>query len=825
MINDRPIKKVNLHIFVIFFSVIIGVFVTIAILYNTALQEEQQRLRETAQSQARLLGAVASFDKIYSNDYPEGALAATLSQISDAHSQYEGFGKTGEFVLARIEDNQIVFLLRHRHEDMDIPVPVQWDSNLAQPMRLALQGESGTIIGLDYNGETVVAAYEPVPELDMGIVAKINLTEIQKPYIQAAFYSSLVAFVIAIGSALMSHRLTSSLEEQVIKSEELYRTLVQTMNDGLVMKNAEGEITFANTSFCKLLNYPLEQVVGRHFTDFFDQENQAIYNKNMNMQNHDNKVVYEITYSGSGNRQVPTITSTRTLIDDTGNKKFSITVITNISDKVEREREQQLAAQRWESTFNAINDSLCLVDLEGRLERCNLTAIRLLGKPRQEIEGKLCWEVFYNTTNMPEKCPHAIMLETKKRASAVSEILGRWFDVVVDPIFDNDGELVGAVHTMYDITEKKLAFEAERRQLQRVNSLHEIDQAIISSLDLQLTLNVVLDNIISQLGADAACVLTLSPANQLIHTNNRGFYYPEADKHTRLRLGEGIAGQVGLNRQSIYIPNINDTDVPEKFIDYMTRENIVAYFGVPLVAKGVLQGVLEVFHRSPLDPDNDWLGFLETLAGQTSIAIHNAILFNDLEKTKVNLELSYIKTLEGWVRALDLRDHETEGHTKRVTKLSVKLASQLGMSDKDLKDFTNGALLHDIGKMAIPDYILHKPGPLTDDEWEIMKQHPVHAYHFLLNIEYLRPSISIPYCHHERWDGTGYPRGLKGDEIPFAARVFAVIDVWDALLSDRPYRKAWTKEKALVHIKEGAGTHFDPEVVEAFLKMIGSQQS
>jgi HD-GYP domain-containing protein (c-di-GMP phosphodiesterase class II) len=211
--------------------------------------------------------------------------------------------------------------------------------------------------------------------------------------------------------------------------------------------------------------------------------------------------------------------------------------------------------------------------------------------------------------------------------------------------------------------------------------------------------------------------------------------------------------------------------------------------------------------------------FLETLAGQIAIAVDNAFLFQDLQRHNFQLSLAYQTTLEGWSRALDLRDKETEGHTQRVTEMAVHLATDMGIGEGPLMDIRRGALLHDIGKMGIPDAILLKSGPLTDDEWEIMRRHPLYAYELLSPITFLQPSLDIPYCHHEKWDGSGYPRGLKGEEIPLAARIFAVVDVYDALRSDRPYRLAWPEEEVLEHIKFLSGTHFEPAVVEAFLKM------
>jgi putative nucleotidyltransferase with HDIG domain len=230
--------------------------------------------------------------------------------------------------------------------------------------------------------------------------------------------------------------------------------------------------------------------------------------------------------------------------------------------------------------------------------------------------------------------------------------------------------------------------------------------------------------------------------------------------------------------------------------------------------------VLEVFHRTPLHVDPDWLGFLEALAGQAAVGVENASLFAELQLSHAELNVAYETTLEGWSAALDLRDKETEGHTQRVTNTSVRLAREMGLGPDELAHIRRGALLHDIGKMGVPDRILLKPGPLTEEEWGIMRQHPVLAYNMLLPIAYLRPALDIPYCHHEKWDGTGYPRGLRGEQIPLAARIFAVVDVWDALRSDRPYRMAWPPAKVMEHIRSLAGTHFDPRVAEAFLNLV-----
>ncbi len=198
----------------------------------------------------------------------------------------------------------------------------------------------------------------------------------------------------------------------------------------------------------------------------------------------------------------------------------------------------------------------------------------------------------------------------------------------------------------------------------------------------------------------------------------------------------------------------------------------------------------------------------------------NAQLEDRVHARTRELAEAYDTTLEGWARALELRDKETEGHSRRVTENTLKIAIKMGFPEELLEQLRRGAILHDIGKMGIPDDILHKPGKLTDEEREIVKKHPETAYNLLAPIPFLQRALDIPYCHHEKWDGTGYPRGLKGEEIPVAARIFAVADVWDALTSDRPYNPAWPREKAAAYFFEQSGKHFDPHIVNIFLDMV-----
>ena len=366
-------------------------------------------------------------------------------------------------------------------------------------------------------------------------------------------------------------------------------------------------------------------------------------------------------------------------------------------------------------------------------------------------------------------------------------------------------------------------FEATEEGLRRLTALRTIDQAITGSLDLHLILNIVLDQATHLLGAAAAAVLLLEPNSQtLAYAVGLGFHGVRLSG-LRRRLGEGLAGRAALDRCTLSVYDLASSPGALSDQHSLGLAGYQSCHAAPLIAKGMVVGVMELWHRDAHRRDAGWLEFLEALAGQAAIAVDGARLFDDLQQSNAHLLVAYDATIEGWSRALDLRDHETEGHTMRVTETTLSLARVVGLPETELIHIRRGALLHDIGKMGVPDSILRKPGPLTDDEWAIMRRHPTLAYEMLLPIAYLRPALDIPYCHHEKWDGTGYPRGLKGPQIPLAARVFAVVDVWDALRTDRPYRTAWAETDVIAYIQAHTGSHFDPMVAQAFLKFLAVQ--
>ncbi len=386
--------------------------------------------------------------------------------------------------------------------------------------------------------------------------------------------------------------------------------------------------------------------------------------------------------------------------------------------------------------------------------------------------------------------------------------------------FDSTDKPVRFVGMAQDITERKLAEIQIHQQIERLNALREIDQAISSSFNLNVTLDVLILRLISQLQVDAADVLLLDPPGQMLEYKvGRGFR-TNAIKETQVHIDDSQAGRALSGRRTVHVEHLGNQPDKRLLTSSGVREEFICYFAVPLIVKGKNKGVLEVFHRAPLHPYSEWFEFLNTLAGQAAIAIENATLIENLETSNRELFHAYDATIEGWSRALDLRDKETEGHTRRVAEMTIRLANQFGLPEERLLYIRWGALLHDIGKMAVPDNILLKPGPLTEQEWIIMRKHTEYAYDLLKPIAFLQSALDIPYCHHEKWDGTGYPRGLQGEKIPFVARLFSVVDVWDALRSDRTYRPAWSEQEALAYIQVQSGKHFDSQVVEAFFRMI-----
>ena len=365
-------------------------------------------------------------------------------------------------------------------------------------------------------------------------------------------------------------------------------------------------------------------------------------------------------------------------------------------------------------------------------------------------------------------------------------------------------------------------YEETQKRINRMQAMTQIDQAINSSLDLNISLEIILMQAKEQLRADAANILLVDEINQsLVFSKARGFK-TDVIKKTNLRLGTGLPSAAVMERTVVQIPDLQTAE--ESFFKnaLVEQEGFRSYYCAPLVTKGQLKGVIEVYFKQPFQADQEWLEFLGTLAQQSAIAINNAELLNSLQAGQFELVNAYENALQGWVQTYE-RQLGGEDELKRLTDFSMQLAEKMGMNRSDLANFKRGVLLHDIGMTSIPAAIINKTEKISEAERQIIQAHPIHARSLLSKSKYMANNMDIPCHHHERWDGSGYPQGLMGEMIPLAARIFAVADVWVALTSDRPYRKAWSKAKAIKYILKQSGKQFDAQVVEAFFELVNKK--
>lgn len=367
-------------------------------------------------------------------------------------------------------------------------------------------------------------------------------------------------------------------------------------------------------------------------------------------------------------------------------------------------------------------------------------------------------------------------------------------------------------------------YEKITRQVsaKELSTLLKVSSSLASTLDLTEILQIAIESVIELLGLGTGAIYTLENETLYLGATTPPLppQMPEDLLHSNLEDHPHIKNAV-LTKSPVYLQD-GRTELlsPAEQIVVNSRHLIsILYF--PLLLKEDVLGVFIVGTTNETRQfTNEEIDLCHILAYEVSLAIANAQLYKKAQQAVIELAQAYDATLEGWSRVLDMRDHATDEHTQRVTRLTIALAEKMGIPKSEMSHVRRGALLHDIGKMAIPDSILQKPDRLSDTEMAIMRTHPEKAHEILSHIDYLSPAIDIPYCHHEKWDGTGYPRNLKGEEIPLSARLFAVVDVFDALTSDRPYRKAWEKEKALTYIQEQSGKHFFPDAVEAFVALL-----
>jgi len=355
-----------------------------------------------------------------------------------------------------------------------------------------------------------------------------------------------------------------------------------------------------------------------------------------------------------------------------------------------------------------------------------------------------------------------------------------------------------------------------------LSTLLRVSSALASTLELEEVLQLAIENATDLLNLDTGAIYILE--NDCLYlgatTPPLPDEFPDELRLAQLEDHPHIKEAV-RTKTPVYLKDarVAALSPAEKIVINVRQLVSILYFPLVLQEKAIGAFIVGSTDKVRRFSEKE-IDLTNILSHQVSLAVANAQLYTEAQQAVVDLTHAYDATLEGWSRVLDMRDHLTDEHTHRVADLTVALARRMGIPESELGEIRRGVLLHDIGKMGIPDAILQKPDELTDNEWKIMQTHPQLAYQFLSHIKYLKSALDIPLYHHEKWDGTGYPRNLKGEEIPLSARIFSVVDVYDALTSDRPYRKAWSREEALTYIREQSGKHFYPEAVRAFLEML-----
>lgn len=502
--------------------------------------------------------------------------------------------------------------------------------------------------------------------------------------------------------------------------------------------------------------------------------------------------------------------------DDNGKLVGVLDTALDISNLKQQEQALQEEHDRLNYILGITATGVNITDADYNLRYVDEQWQKIYGDP----SGKKCYQYFMARNNPCFNCGILEALETKEvivKETVLPRENNRIIEVHTIPFCNQEGEWLVAEFNV-DITRRKEAEEMIRKRNIELETLLSISSDLRAAETLDKMLPRLLDQTLSALDAPAGAIWIYHPLVDKLRFSVARGWYTVLEKEF-WDPDESIAGKVYTSGKE-YISSDVSND-PLVLSDFSSRiPQGWSGFYLPVKSGELVVGVMAVSASQSRNLSAEEIRLLRSLAEIAGIAIHRLNVYEDLEKSNLELYSSYEDTIEGWSRALDLRDHETVGHSERVADMTIALALKLGISHDELVHIRRGCLLHDIGKMAISDTILLKPEQLNTDERALMEKHPQVAYNLLSPISYLVPALDIPYCHHEKWDGSGYPRGLKGEEIPLAARIFAVVDVFDALTSDRPYRPAWQRDKALKYIYEQSGKHFDSQVVAAFLEAI-----
>lgn len=637
--------------------------------------------------------------------------------------------------------------------------------------------------------------------------------------------------IVGINIDLTEQRLA---QQSLAESEERMRALINATPDIICFKDGQGRWLLANEADLKL--FELENIDYRGKKDSDLAVFSSFYHDAfMNCEASD-EIAWKKEAATRSDETIPLPDGSHKTYDvvkvplfsPDGSRKGLVVLGRDITERKIAEEALRQSETRYRLLAENSSDVIWTMDFDLHFSYISPAVLQLRGYTPDEVMQQPI-EAVISSNSLP-LFTDMIEIIKKSQANAIPPAMEIeqpckdgstvWTEVLARLMVDDQGKTVGLLGISRNISERKWAEQAVMRSLEqagmhlkRLTILRNIDRTITSYTGYGEIMDKILNHIVLLSGVDAVALFRPNNHNVLELTEQKGCS-PEIFKQQ----GDSLPARVFLSREAEYIP---DSQLAMGQNCFQNQFHSVA--ALPLIVKEHTKGVV-VFLSTPANYfDVDWQEFLQSLSLQIAITIDNSEMLAGMENAHQELALAYEATIEGWSQALELRERETAGHSHRVVAMTLQLSEIMGIPSSDLVHVRRGALLHDIGKMGIPDNILLKPGPLTSEEWVIMRQHPLYAYQLLSGIPYLQQALVIPYSHHEKWDGSGYPQGLAGAAIPLAARIFTVVDVWDALTSDRPYRPAWPQNEVRRYLLEQCGKHFDPQVVDAFLEMKGDE--
>jgi PAS domain S-box-containing protein len=509
--------------------------------------------------------------------------------------------------------------------------------------------------------------------------------------------------------------------------------------------------------------------------------------------------------------------------DETGQVIEFQSVGRDVTERKQAEEALRESEERFAILSTATFEAIGLSE-QGKIIDVNEQMLEMFGYTRSEMIGMNVEQLV---------APEAIELVIRNISLGLEQAYehlavkkdGTLFPVEVRPrTIPYKGRTV-RVTAISDITERKKA-EARILRLNRLYAtISQINQTIVHARDRSSLFSEICRVAIDHGQFRMAWIGLLDETDELIKPiifagEEQGYLSNLEITFRDEIMGWGPTGTAVREGRCVICQDIDSDPRMIPWREHALKHGYRSSAAVPFREQGQVVGALTVYAGEPQGFDSEDEGLLEQIGRNLSFALDSIDADVERKRAEENLAEAYDTTLEGWAKALELRDKETEGHSRRVTETTLIVARAMGFKEEELVDIRRGSILHDIGKMGIPDEILRKKGRLTNEERTIVEKHPNTAFDLLKQIPYLKKSLEIPYCHHEKWDGTGYPRGLKGDEIPLSARIFAIVDVWDALSSDRPYREAWSQDNVTQYLLNESGKHFDPNIVEVFLQLL-----